>query len=61
MYQVKWTDEELKEELKEHVFGREPTEEELQEFKGFLDLDAGQWLADNLKAFNTKLSEQGRV
>lgn len=61
MYQVKWTDEELKEQLKDNVFGREPTEAELQEFKEFLDRDAGQWLADNIKAFNTKLSEEGRI
>ena len=58
---VSWTNDELREQLKDNVFGREPTEAELQEFKEFLDRDAGQWLADNIKAFNTKLGGEGRI
>lgn len=50
MYKIEWTDEDLKEQLKE----------ELEEFKEYLNDDLGEWLRENLRCFRRKLSDEGR-
>jgi len=43
----------------EWMLEREPTEEELNEFKGTLEVDVGEWLRENAKWFiRQKLYEE---
>jgi DNA-directed RNA polymerase specialized sigma subunit len=43
----------------EWMLEREPTEEELNEFKGTLEVDVGEWLRENAKWFiRLKLYEE---
>lgn len=58
---VSWTDDELKEELRENVFERVPTPAEIEAFKEHLAKDVGQWLSDNLKSFFMKLRDEGKL
>ena len=43
-------EEDIRERLKT-VLEREPSEEELAKFKGYLAIDVPQWLSDNIRSF----------
>lgn len=58
---VSWTDDELREQLRDNVFEREPTPAEIEAFKEYLTRDLGQWLSDNLKSFARKLRDEGKL
>jgi hypothetical protein len=51
---------ELKEGLEE-VTDVRVTRQLLEEFIAYLELDVGQWVRDNLKSFELKLVEEGRI
>jgi len=51
---------ELKEDLEE-MLGTKATKLLLKEFIEYLEIDLPQWINDNLDAFATKLSEEGRI
>jgi len=54
------SEEEIREEL-EYGLDREPSEEELADFKEFLSADVPQWLIDNRKSYVRKLFEEGKL
>jgi len=58
---VSWTDDELRQQLRDNVFEREPTPAEIEAFKEHLAKDVGQWLSDNLKSFFMKLRDEGKL
>ncbi|HVP93436.1 MAG TPA: hypothetical protein VMS94_06840 [Acidobacteriota bacterium] len=51
---------ELKEELEEKL-GVKVTEQLLEEFIGYVEVDLPQWMNDNFKSFAIKLAEEGRI
>jgi len=54
------SEEDIREEL-EYGLEREPSEEELSEFKEFLLTDVPQWLVDNRKIYIRKLLEEEKL
>jgi benzoyl-CoA reductase/2-hydroxyglutaryl-CoA dehydratase subunit BcrC/BadD/HgdB len=52
--------EELKEDLEERL-GAKVSKQLLEEFIGYLEIDLPQWVRDNLKSFELKLVEEGRI
>ncbi|HVP17245.1 MAG TPA: hypothetical protein VMT42_07745 [candidate division Zixibacteria bacterium] len=53
-------DEELKARLEERMNIR-VKKQLLMEFIEYLEVDMGQWISDNLKSFERKLREEGRI